>query len=344
MAEIMAASPSAIPGAPFPDLRAVFDHAPAPLLLLAANPPKFTMLAVNLAHARAFNTTPAALEGWGVLEVFPANPTAEVADFAHAICASFARVLETRAPDQMPIRPFSVTSADGAEEERYWSATNAPLIAADGTVGYILSAVRDVTGEVLERRSEDARRLLMHEVDHRARNALTVVQSFVRLTRAQTLEEFRAILDGRVASLARAQSSLAARRWEGGDLRTVVEAELAAISATGRHTVSGPTVLLKAEHVQAMSMVIHELATNAGKYGALSCAGGALAVQWTAEADGTLNLNWTETGGPPTRSTPVREGFGSRLILQLSRQLDGDVRFDWRPEGLAVTMALRPGL
>ena len=318
----------------------MFDHAPAPLLLAAADPPKYTMLAVNAAHARAFNSTPEALHGWGVLEVFPADPSAEVADFATAIRTSFERVISTGAPDQMPTRPFSVAMEDGRTEERYWQATNAPVRGPDGQVTHIISAVRDVTGEVLERRSEDARRLLMLEVDHRARNALTVVQSFVRLTTAETLDGFRETLDGRVASLARAQTALAARRWEGGDLREVIESELTSMSATGRHTITGPSVLLPAEQVQAMSMLIHELATNAGKYGALSCAEGDLSVTWTVGSSGALRLVWAENGGP-TPGPPSREGFGTRLIAQLCRQLDARPGFEWRQQGLRVVIDMK---
>ena len=325
-----------------PELRAVFDHAPAPLLLVAVDPPKYTMLAVNAAHARAFNSTPEALQGWGVLEVFPPDSTPEVAAFVSAIRTSFERVISTGVPDQMPTRPFSVTLEDGRAEERYWSATNAPIRGPDGRVTHIISAVRDVTGEVLERRSEDARRLLMLEVDHRARNALTVVQSFVRLTTAETLNDFRRTLDGRVASLGRAQTALAARRWEGGDLREIIESELASMSATGRHTITGPALLLHAEQVQAMSMLIHELATNAAKYGALSCAEGELSVTWKAALGGALSVVWEERGGPPAES-PCREGFGTRLMLQLCRQLDARACFEWPPQGLRLVLEMRLG-
>ena len=118
-----------------------------------------------------------------------------------------------------------------------------------------------------------------------------------------------------------------------------IQAELAEVSPTRRYTLAGPAVLLQAEHVQAMSMVIHELATNAGKYGALTSAEGTLAVAWDTPLGGGLRLTWTEAGGPPVRP-PERQGFGSRLIVQLGRQLDGEVAFDWRPEGLRVTMDL----
>src|SRR4029077_937868 len=135
-------------------------------------------------------------------------------------------VLATRAANQMAVRPYAVQAADGASVERYWSAVNSPMLGPDGAVAHIVSAVQDVTGEVMERRSEEARLLLMREVDHRARNALTIVQSIVRLTTASSLADFRDVIDGRVATLARAQTSLAARRWEGAWLGDVIEAEL----------------------------------------------------------------------------------------------------------------------
>jgi two-component sensor histidine kinase len=321
------------------DFRAVFDASPRPLLLIAADPPKYTMLAVNAAHAAAFRTTPDALEGWGVLEVFPPDATPEVAAFVEAVRTSLEAVVATRAPDQMAVRAYAVQTPEGGPDERYWSATNSPVLSPDGGVTHIVSAVQDVTGEVLERRSEDARRLLMREVDHRARNALTVVQSFVRLTTAASLEDFRRVVDGRVEALARAQTSLAARRWEGASLHDVIESELASISQPEQYSLSGPHVLLQADHVQAMSMVIHELATNASKYGALSSKGGRLAIGWGAAAAGGRSLVWSEEGGPRVQA-PTREGFGSRLISQLSRQLGGDVAYVWRPEGLRAELTL----
>ena len=326
-----------------PDFRAVFDAAPRPLLLIAVDAPKYTMLAVNRAHAAAFRTTPGALQGRGVLEVFPkdAGPTVDL--FVDAIRQSFEAVLATGKPHQMDVSPYPVTQPDGANIERYWSATNAPVCDDDGRIVQILSAVQDVTGEVLERRSEQARALLMREVDHRARNALTVVQSFVRLTVAPDLESFREILQGRVESLARAQTSLAARKWEGGDLAAIIEAEVQALSPAGRHAFAGPAVTLRPDQVQAMSMAIHELATNACKYGALSTHRGRLDVAWRLTDADTLELSWMEAGGPPVRA-PDATGFGSRLVRQLARQLCGEIALEWRAEGLKAILSadLRP--
>jgi two-component sensor histidine kinase len=311
------------------------------MLLIAADPPKYTMVAANEAHARAFGTTPAALEGRGVLEVFPADPPPQVAQFMAAIRRSLDAVVASGQPDQMGVRPYMAQWRDGEAVERFATAVNSPIKDGAGRVTHILSASQDVTGEVHERRSEEARRLLMREVDHRARNALTVVQSFVRLTEAADLASFRENLSGRVEALARAQTSLAARRWEGADLKELIGAELAAISATGRYRLEGPPVTLKPHHVQSMSMAIHELATNAAKYGALSTAAGGVEVSWSRTGQRGLVLSWTERAGPPV-VPPRKLGFGARLIAELARQLHGDVRYDWRCEGLRVEIDLRP--
>jgi PAS domain S-box-containing protein len=330
------------PTTPATDFRAVFDASPQPLLLIAADAPRFTMLAVNAAHALAFATTPEALTGYGVLEVFGETPEPEAAEFRDAIRASFERVLASRAGDSMAVRPYAVRAADGATVERYWSAINSPMLAADGTVTHIVSAVQDVTGEVMERRSEEARLLLMREVDHRARNALTVVQSIVRLTTAASLAEFRDVVDGRVATLARVQTSLAARRWEGAWLGDVIEAELGALAEPGRYRLTGPRVLLPVGHVQAVGMVAHELATNAVKYGSLSTPGGTLTVSWPDKRDGHLRIEWVE-GGIEGVQPPQKQGFGSHLIAQLARQLGGEVAYDWQPTGLNAEFKLKLG-
>jgi two-component sensor histidine kinase len=175
----------------------------------------------------------------------------------------------------------------------------------------------------------------MREVDHRARNALTVVQAILRLTGGDSLAHFKQVALGRVEALARAQTSLARRRWEGARLADVVGAELAALAFAGHTRLDGPEILLPPEKVQAMSMILHELATNAAKYGALSAPSGLVTVEWRREGERGLVVAWRETGGPAPKP-PSRSGFGSRMIRQLARQLGGGVRYDWRSEGLCV--------
>lgn len=198
------------------------------------------------------------------------------------------------------------------------------------TIGTIIE-VRDITEQ---KRTEQARELLMREVDHRARNMLAIVQSLVRLTTAPDLALYRDILLGRVSALARAQSSLAARHWEGAAVAEVLDKELSAIAPQDAYHLEGPPHTLKPEQVQPLGMVIHELATNAAKYGALSRQSGRVALTWRSAPRG-LAFEWRETGGPPVQP-PTARGFGSRLITSLGQQLGAPVRMDWAAEGLVV--------
>lgn len=192
-------------------------------------------------------------------------------------------------------------------------------------------------------REREARlRLLASEVDHRAKNVLTSVQAVTSLTQADTVPGFRAALMGRIDALARVHAVLARNRWIGADLGRVVEEELAAFR-TGeddRLTISGPVLALRTEAAQALSMILHELATNAVKYGALSMRSGRVGVDWSWDAEDRLVFNWIETGGPAIKA-PTRRGFGSNLIESAAtRQLDGTIRFDWLAEGLACRMTI----
>jgi two-component sensor histidine kinase len=101
----------------------------------------------------------------------------------------------------------------------------------------------------------------------------------------------------------------------------------------------GPQVLLEPDAAQTIAITLHELATNAAKYGALSAGKGQIDLKWSREADGRLILRWTEKGGPAVQ-TPTRQGFGSRVIEQMIAQLKGQARFDWFPEGLVCEIIL----
>jgi two-component sensor histidine kinase len=194
----------------------------------------------------------------------------------------------------------------------------------------------------------------MREVDHRAKNALAVVQSVLRLTPRGEPEAFAAAVEARVAALARVHSLLAEGGWSGADLRALAERELAPYAPIGgdggtarRAAVSldGAPVPLAPAAVQPLAMVLHELATNAAKHGALSVPSGTVEVRWRAGRrtgeDGLLRLSWTEAGGPPIASAPARRGFGTRVIEATVRgQLGGTVERRWERTGLVVEMAL----
>jgi two-component sensor histidine kinase len=196
----------------------------------------------------------------------------------------------------------------------------------------------DITAQ---KREAERVRLLAAEVDHRAKNMLTVVASLVRLTRGGTVEAFRQDLLGRVQAMARSQRVLAGGSQRGADLTRLVQDEMAPYLMGGRLTWSGPTVTLSAESVQPIAMALHELATNATKYGALSLAGGKVAIEWSRRDGGDLHLCWRESGGPAVEATPTHKGLGTSVVtMGLRDQLGGDVTFNWRREGLLCEMTI----
>src|SRR3989440_1935198 len=200
--------------------------------------------------------------------------------------------------------------------------------------------ISGVTVDITDRKeAEERQALLAREVDHRARNALALVQSIVRLTRSDTIKSYTAAVDGRIGALSRAHTLLAQSRWQGADLTRLVEEELAAfrMGDADKITATGPDVSLEPRTAQTLALALHELATNAVKYGALSASSGQVAVDWELQPHGLL-LRWTESGGPPPQP-PAAPGFGIRLIsASVERQLAGRAIFHWRPEGLYCTL------
>jgi PAS domain S-box-containing protein len=212
-------------------------------------------------------------------------------------------------------------------------------------IGSAASTVNEATGarhisgvilDISERKAdEDRQALLAREVDHRAKNALALVQALVRLTRAQSMEEFVGAVEGRILSLSRVHSILSQSRWEGADLASLVRDELAPFDLGNRSRIvtEGPDVLLDSATAQTLALVLHELATNTAKYGALSLPSGRLEVTWRLESH-DLMLHWNEQGGPEV-SPPTRHGFGtSAIVAGIKQQQGGEVTFDWKKEGL----------
>jgi two-component sensor histidine kinase len=190
-------------------------------------------------------------------------------------------------------------------------------------------------------RDRDARQaLLVREVDHRAKNALAVVQAVVRLTPAEDPGAFQRAVQARVNALARTHTMLARGGWTATDLRALLEAELA--PHRDAVVLDGPAVPVPATAAQPIALVAHELATNAVKHGALSQPGGRVAVSWRV-ADGALGLRWEESGGPEVAGPPARRGFGSRMIeANIRGQLGGTVSAAWEP-AVAYEMSVPVG-
>lgn len=197
--------------------------------------------------------------------------------------------------------------------------------------------------DYLERkRAEDSINFLAREVDHRAKNLLALVQATVHLTQADTVDALKEVIEGRIRALSNVHTLLAQSRWAGAGLRRLLEDELSPYCPNGasRADFDGPEVILQTPVAQLVAMVLHELTTNAVKYGALSVLSGRIRIDWSCTANGKLVLRWIESGGPPVKP-PTRQGFGTRVLDRAIRdQLKGKIRFDWRVEGLACEIEI----
>jgi PAS domain S-box-containing protein len=219
------------------------------------------------------------------------------------------------------------------------SLTISPVKNAEGKIVGASKIARDITEQ---KRTSDQIATLAREAEHRSKNLLANVQAMVNLSQADVVADLKKAVEGRIQALANVHSLFAATRWIGAELSTIAKQELAPYSATEekRVRIDGPQVLLEPDTAQAVAVTLHELATNAVKYGALSKANGHIDLKWSHEANGCLNLRWIETGGP-TVQPPTRRGFGGRVIEQMIAQLKGDSRFEWRAEGLVCKITLR---
>jgi len=221
-------------------------------------------------------------------------------------------------------------------EMSYWLAVKAPFRGSDGKPQGLMGISFDVTER---RKAEERLRFLADEVDHRAKNLLGVVLSLVRLTKVGDVAAFKSAVSGRIEALARAHTLLAANRWQGANIATVIHEELKPLSRVGaeRILVSGPSLMLEPNASQALAMAVHELAINAAMYGSLSADEGRLTVSWDmSETEGGtfIALHWTESGGPEVRP-PAETGFGWTAIRgAIEHQLNGKFEPDWAQTGL----------
>ena len=225
---------------------------------------------------------------------------------------------------------------DGSER---WMQLRCEIIRTEGGMPrQVLGVLLDVTEQ---KQAEERLKLLAREVDHRANNLLAVVQATVKLSKADSVEALKETLEGRIAALAHVHSLLSRSRWEGADLRRLIAEELKPYLSDdgGKVRLEGPELVLKADAAQSMAMALHELATNAVKYGALAAGKGSVTVEWSTSTDGALRLVWTETGAEAV-TAPARRGFGVGMVERALGQFKGKAAFDWRSEGLSCQIDL----
>lgn len=254
------------------------------------------------------------------------------------------------APDDLPVqraargevvRDFEerVLFSDGTAIDLLGNAT--PLYTPEGALRGAVAAFIDIT----ERKAAESREhLLSREVDHRAKNIMAVIQAIVQLTEAKDIGSFRKAISGRISSLARSHTLLAQNRWDGAELRELIEEELAPYlprtdALPRRVTLDGPRVQLLPLTAQSIALVIHELITNALKHGSLSTGRGTVQIDWRIERvanERELTLCWCERGGPFV-SAPGDAGFGLSLIeATVKEQLSGKLVQSWDQRGLTV--------
>lgn len=304
------------------------------------------LLLVNQAVADVFNTTVEALVGKHLSEVHAD------ADEARQMLEEDREVLEKGRPKF--VSESILTDRNGikhvvqkAKVPFHVAGTNEPLI---------LGVAVDVTER---KKAEQQQMMMIQELDHRVKNTLAQVLSIAEQTAtgAMSMPEFLTAFNGRVRSLALAHELLAHAHWEGADLRAIVQRTLAPFAPPdcGRVVIEGPSVLMSAKTAPLISMIIHELATNAAKHGALSTGQGKVHVRWNARrepsspgtipgsetgtdaGDRELHLTWTESGGPPVKPPAQRPrgGFGTMLMEQApSYQLHGQATLTFAPTGL----------
>lgn len=231
---------------------------------------------------------------------------------------------------------FRIIRSDG--EVRHVVGKGRVVEQADGEPTRMIGVNYDITDLI---QAHEQKHLLMREVHHRFKNTLSMVQAVARQTMQSQPEDFLARFTARIQGLSSAQDMLVHNMWTGVDVLPLVHSQLAHMKdAIGRRIrLSGPAIRLKSDAAQALGMAIHELATNAGKYGALSGETGDVSIEWRLEGDPAggrqFVISWVERGGPPV-SKPERLGFGSVVIDRMaSAAMNAQVDVDYRPEGLS---------
>jgi PAS domain S-box-containing protein len=195
--------------------------------------------------------------------------------------------------------------------------------------------------DISDRREEAERQQrILQESEHRVKNMLTVVQAIALQTAANSadMESFTKSFSGRLESLARAHQLLVGQVWQDVAISALTERVLGAEVAAGRARFGGPELLLKAGQVLGLSMILHELYTNAVKYGALCNDAGRIDLDWSSDGE-TITLTWCERGVPCEPAEAPSSGFGQRMIaMSVKSDLNGTIERDWRSDGLTATL------
>ena len=305
-------------------LRQMFDEAPGFMALLEGPNHVFSMA------NRAYHDL---VGGRDVIGKPVAEALPEVAE------QGFVQLLDTvyRSRERYVGRATEVALDRGGDvEQRFVDFIYEPLIGTDGELTGIFVQGHDVTDH---KRAERHQQLLVGELNHRVKNTLAVVQSLTHQSFHSSIPATDAIrrFEGRLEALATAHNLLTRKNWESATIDDVARSALGPFCQPPRCEISGPEVRIVPQTAVNLALALHELATNASKYGALSNDTGTLSVRWTVAGDG-FELTWRERGGPPVVE-PASRGFGTRMIERtLAAEFGGDVTFAFEPEGVRCTV------
>ena len=292
-------------------LRAVLEAAPAALFAVDA---AWRLTVFNRAAEAFFELRREDVLGRNVWDVFPMTGATIIGEHMRSVMATG--------------RAVSFESNSARHPDRIISARIAPK---EG--GGLALSLEDITAR---RHAEAHQALLINELNHRVKNTLAVVQGIAQQTfrGASAAPAAQASFEGRLAALSAAHNVLTRESWRSASLREIVEAAAAPFDpALERFDIEGPEFRLDPKPAVSLALALHELGTNAMKYGALTSPAGRVSVRWTLEA-GLLSLIWEEHGGPAVEAPAVR-GFGTRMIERvLSAELGGTARIEFRPKGL----------
>jgi PAS domain S-box-containing protein len=314
--------------------RAIVETAPLAIAMLDSG---MRFLVVNTALCQVAGRSAEALRGRPLDRMMPATLVPAVQALLRTALAQ-------------PGQPAEATIAEDAgagRDRRSWLGMARADTAKDGP-GTLVLLMQDITAR---RAAEAERLLLIHELNHRVKNVIATVQGLANQSWTSARgdgEAFLEVFGARLRSLAGAHGLLIDSGWRHAALTEVLRVALApwrgptdGLTITGP---AGPSPLLGPSQVLGLALVLHELATNAAKYGALSAPGGTVSVTWRREADGAVQLTWRETGGPAVAAPPTHEGFGSFLIDRAfdNDPVPGEVRRDFTADGLVATFRFTP--
>ena len=200
-----------------------------------------------------------------------------------------------------------------------------------------------IARDISERKRAEAQiAILAREAEHRAKNMLAIVQAAVHLSHSDTPEGLKRAIEGRIQALANVHRLFVETRWAGADVRNIVAQELSPYCREGdeRAQIEGPNLMVEPSVAQAIAVTVHELSTNAAKYGALSVAHGRVQIEWSRLPDDRFALRWTESNGPPVQP-PASRGFGMRVMeSMIAAQPNGEISFAWHPRGLTCKITM----